>query len=107
MERLPTNWRWSMDDAEMLMTDVVRGDDLLESAARQIVVIRSARMEVPGFRAGSMCRWLIGTDGRRLAKRHGDTRLGTLSRQHGVSPGTDAGPAGPMVRNGLRRRGGH
>ncbi len=30
-----------------------------------------------------MCRWWSGPDGRRLAKRHGDTRLATL-REAGV-----------------------
>jgi glutamyl-tRNA synthetase len=73
-----------VDDAEMLITDVLRGDDLLESAARQIVLY-----EALGWTT-RIPRWwhvplVIGVDGRRLAKRHGDTRLSHY-RGNGVSP---------------------
>ena len=62
-----------VDDAESGVDAIVRGDDLLESAAMQIHLRRllgyDERMEY----------WhlplVLGHDGRKLAKRHGDTRL--------------------------------
>ncbi|UCD74023.1 MAG: hypothetical protein JSV91_09550 [Phycisphaerales bacterium] len=71
-----------VDDARQGVTDVVRGDDLLPSAARQSLIYRALGCEPPGF-------WhlplVIGEDGKRLAKRHGDTRLERY-RAEGVSP---------------------
>ena len=71
-----------VDDARQGVTDVVRGDDLLPSAARQVLIYRALGMEPPRF-------WhlplVLGEDGHRLAKRHGDTRL-TRYRAEGVSP---------------------
>ena len=72
-----------LDDAQAGVDAVVRGDDLLESAARQIHLRRLLGL------AGSVRYWhlplVVGQDGRRLAKRHGDTRLATY-RQAGASP---------------------
>ena len=71
-----------VDDADMGITDVVRGDDLLNSTPRQILLYRALGMEdqIPTY-----CHLplVIGPDGRRLAKRHGDTRLATY-RDAGV-----------------------
>jgi len=69
-----------VDDARQGVTDVVRGADLLPSAARQALLYRGLGVAPP--------RWwhlplVIGTDGRRLAKRHGDTRVATY-RECGV-----------------------
>ncbi len=71
-----------VDDAEVNVTHVVRGDDLLDSTPRQILLYRSL-----GW-ADSIPRYLhlplvVGPDGKRLAKRHGDTRLATY-RSAGV-----------------------
>jgi glutamyl-tRNA synthetase len=74
-----------IDDAEMEITDIVRGDDLLDSTPRQIMLYQALGLaeRIPRY-------WhlplIIGEDGRRLAKRHGDTRL-SYYRQLGVSPG--------------------
>lgn len=70
-----------VDDARQGVTDVVRGDDLFSSAARQELLYKALGLTAP--------RWwhlplVIGEDGRRLAKRHGDTRLVTYKKQ-GVS----------------------
>ena len=71
-----------VDDARQGVTDVVRGDDLLPSAARQVLLYRALGVEPPRF-------WhlplVIGEDGKRLAKRHGNTRLARY-RDEGVSP---------------------
>ena len=63
----------TVDDARQGVTDVVRGDDLLPSAARQQVLQRHLGLPTPPT-------WwhlplLRGPDGRRLAKRHGDSRI--------------------------------
>ena len=74
-----------VDDADMGVTDVVRGGDLLDSTPRQILLYRAL-----GF-AGRIPNYIhlplvIGPDGRRLAKRHGDSRLSTY-RAAGVPAG--------------------
>ncbi len=70
-----------VDDAASGVTDVVRGDDLLASTARQITLYRLLGLgEPPVYWHVPLVR---GTDGRRLAKRHGDTRIDHY-RAHGV-----------------------
>jgi glutamyl-tRNA synthetase len=71
-----------VDDADMGITEVVRGDDLLPSTPRQLLLYRALGWEPPRFAHVPL---VVGEDGRRLAKRHGDTRLGTL-RTAGVRP---------------------
>lgn len=71
-----------VDDAATGVTEVVRGDDLLPSTPRQLLLYRALRCAPPAFAHVPL---VVGPDGRRLAKRHGDTRLATL-REHGVRP---------------------
>jgi len=66
-----------VDDVRHGVTDVVRGDDLLASAARQILLYRELGQPPPRWWHVPLVR---GPDGRRLAKRHGDTRLATYRR---------------------------
>jgi glutamyl-tRNA synthetase len=68
------------DDWAMGVNEVVRGDDLLPSAFRQLELYEFFGWEPPVFGHVPL---VVGTDGRRLAKRHGDTRLATL-RSAGV-----------------------
>lgn len=72
-----------VDDLFAAITQVVRGDDLLESTFRQILLYRAlgAQDRILHFFHLPL---VVGTDGRRLAKRHGDTRLATY-RELGVS----------------------
>ena len=72
-----------VDDAAAGVDAVVRGDDLLESAARQIHLRRLLDLS-PEPRYWHL-PLVVGPDGRRLAKRHGDTRLSHY-RQAGTSP---------------------
>lgn len=72
-----------VDDHRQGVTDVIRGDDLLDSAARQIQLADALGLEWrPRY-------WhlplVLGPDGRRLAKRHGDTRVVSY-REAGVTP---------------------
>lgn len=71
-----------VDDADMGITEVIRGDDLVPSTPRQLYLYRLLELAPPRF---SHVPLVVGPDGRRLAKRHGDTRLCTL-RDAGVSP---------------------
>jgi glutamyl-tRNA synthetase len=66
----------------MGITQVVRGDDLVASTFRQIELFRALNLAIPQYAHVPL---VCGADGRRLAKRHGDTRLATL-RQNGVAP---------------------
>lgn len=70
-----------VDDAAMGMTEVLRGDDLVPSTFRQLELYERLDLPVPEFVHVPL---VVGPDGRRLAKRHGDTRLATL-RAEGVS----------------------
>jgi len=76
-----------VDDHDTGVTDVVRGDDLVLSTYRQLSIYSHMNWSPPRF-----CHLplVVGTDGRRLAKRHGDTRLATL-REAGIDPRTVIG----------------
>jgi glutamyl-tRNA synthetase len=69
-----------VDDAAQGVTEVVRGDDLVPSTPRQLLIYRELGLVPPRFAHVPL---VVGPDGRRLAKRHGDTRLATL-RDAGV-----------------------
>ncbi len=71
-----------VDDAAMSVTEVVRGDDLIPSTPRQLLLYRALGLTPPRFAHVPL---VVGEDGRRLAKRHGDTRLSAL-RAAGVAP---------------------
>jgi glutamyl-tRNA synthetase len=71
------------DDAAMKITEVVRGEDLLKSTARQILLNRALGFRNPAW---FHCRLMVDQNGRRLAKRHDALSLRTL-RQRGVMPG--------------------
>ncbi len=64
-----------VDDAAMNVTEVVRGDDLIPSTPRQLQLYEALGLKAPRFTHVPL---VVGPDGRRLAKRHGDTRLAAL-----------------------------
>lgn len=78
-----------VDDAEMGITEVVRGEDLLLSTARQILLYRALGWEVPRF---FHCPLVTDAAGVRLAKRHDALSVRRL-REEGRSP--DAVLGGP------------
>ena len=79
-----------VDDHRQGITQVVRGNDLLDSAARQILLSRAlGTSPEPCYIHLPL---VVGPDGRRLAKRHGDTRLETY-RALGVAPARVVGLA--------------
>lgn len=71
----------TIDDHRQGITHVVRGSDLVDSAARQTLIRRALGIE----RDPVYCHLPLvrGEDGRRLAKRHGDTRIDHY-RERGV-----------------------
>ena len=64
-----------VDDAAMGVTEVVRGDDLLPATPAQILVQRALGLPTPEYCHVPL---VVGSDGRRLAKRHGDTRIASF-----------------------------
>ena len=116
----------TVDDAAMGVTEVVRGDDLLPATPPQILLYRALGLQAPTFFHVPL---VVGPDGRRLAKRHGDTRIsafrsagvgaeriiGCLAQSLGIVPdkkpiglGSLTGlfdparmPRGPLVFNGF------
>lgn len=71
-----------VDDAAMGITEVVRGDDLLPTTPRQLLIYRALGLVPPRFFHTPL---VVGPDGRRLAKRHGDTRIRAF-REAGYPP---------------------
>lgn len=71
-----------VDDAQMQITEVVRGVDLLVSTARQILLYRALRLRAPSF---FHCDLMTDENGIRLAKRHEALSLRTL-RAQGADP---------------------
>ena len=73
----------TVDDFLMGVTEVVRGDDLLPATPAQILLTRailsssalSTRHQAPSTPSYCHIPLVVGRDGKRLAKRHGDTRV--------------------------------
>jgi glutamyl-tRNA synthetase len=70
------------DDHDQGVTRVVRGDDLIYSTYRQLAIYAAMDWTPPEFLHLPL---VVGEDGRRLAKRHGDTRIASL-REQKVAP---------------------
>jgi glutamyl-tRNA synthetase len=70
------------DDAAMRITEVVRGEDLLKSTARQILLYRALSLEPPAW---FHCRLVLDANGHRMAKRHDALSLRAL-RLRGITP---------------------
>ncbi len=71
-----------VDDHAMAIDCVIRGDDLLPSTPRQMLIYRALGWTPPNFAHVPL---VIGSDGKRLAKRHGESRIAQF-RAAGVSP---------------------
>ncbi|MBC7785583.1 MAG: tRNA glutamyl-Q(34) synthetase GluQRS [Burkholderiales bacterium] len=72
-------------DSAAGVTDVIRADDLLASVPRQVLIYDALGLAdcVPRYTHVPL---VVGEDGKRLAKRHGDSRIATY-REIGVPPG--------------------
>ena len=72
-----------VDDGLMQLNQVVRGDDLLTSTARQILLFEALQFPVPTFAHVPL---VLDENGHRLAKRHQSKGLAPLQAA-GMSPG--------------------
>ena len=77
------NFAVVVDDADMKITHILRGEDHLTNTARQILLFESLGITVPEFAHLSM---IMGKDGSKLSKRHGSTTI-TEFRKDGYLPG--------------------
>ncbi len=76
------NFATVVDDANMEITHVIRGDDHLSNTPRQILVFEALGHAVPRFAHLSM---IWGADGKKLSKRHGATSVEAF-RDEGYLP---------------------
>ncbi|HEX4199868.1 MAG TPA: glutamate--tRNA ligase [Caulobacteraceae bacterium] len=83
----------AVDDHDMGITHVIRGEEHLSNAARQILIYRAMGWEVPAF---AHLPLLVGADGAKLSKRHGAQSVGEFIA---------AGYLPEAVRNYLARLG--
>jgi glutamyl-tRNA synthetase len=87
------------DDVEMAITHVVRGDDHISNTPKQILLYEAVGAPLPQFAHVPL---ILGSDKKRLSKRHGATSVSEYARQGylpeamvnflallGWSPGTD------------------
>ena len=70
------------DDVEMRITHVIRGDDHISNTPKQIALYRALGHAPPIFAHVPM---ILGTDGKKLSKRHGATAVGDYQNQ-GIFP---------------------
>ena len=100
-----------VDDAAQGIGQIVRGDDLLDTTPRQIFLAGALGLPEPGYAHVPL---VLGPDGARLAKRHGDITLRevppararawmyrTLGLQEGGTFAPDLLPRGPTVFEGV------
>src|ERR1700744_5818431 len=88
------NFAVAVDDAEMGITEVVRGGDHLSNTPKQLLVLRALAQEPPRY---ANLPLLHGPDGKKLSKRHGAASVQELR---------DSGYLPAAVRNYLALLGG-
>jgi glutamyl-tRNA synthetase len=76
------NFAVAVDDAEMGITEVVRGDDHLSNTPKQLLVLAALGHEPPRY---AHLPLLHGPDGKKLSKRHGAASVQEL-RESGYLP---------------------
>jgi glutamyl-tRNA synthetase len=80
---VPTyNFGVVVDDIDMNVTHVIRGDDHVNNTPRQINIFRALGAKLPEFAHVPM---ILGADGERLSKRHGAVSV-TQYREEGYLP---------------------
>src|SRR3990167_3022254 len=76
------NFTVVVDDWDMKITHVIRGDDHINNTPRQINILRALGAELPHYAHVPM---ILGSDGKRLSKRHG--AVGVMQyREEGFLP---------------------
>ncbi len=77
------NFAAVVDDAEMEISHVIRGDDHLSNTPRQILVYKALGRELPAF---AHVPQVLGPDKKKLSKRHGAASVEDFAAQ-GILPG--------------------
>jgi glutamyl-tRNA synthetase len=78
------NFVVAIDDSDMNITHVIRGDDHLANTPKQILVYQALGLEIPTFAHLPM---ILGSDKKRLSKRHAATNVQEY-RDKGFTPDT-------------------
>lgn len=78
------NFTVVVDDWDMQITQVIRGDDHINNTPRQINILKALNAELPEYAHVPM---ILGQDGKRLSKRHGAVSLQQF-RDEGFLPET-------------------
>jgi glutamyl-tRNA synthetase len=99
----------AIDDAEMNITHVLRGEDHLTNTPRQLLVLEALGLRAPTYGHLSL---LVGADGSPLSKRHGATSVRDF-RERGYLPGAlmnhlfrlghSCGENGVLTHDGMAR----
>jgi glutamyl-tRNA synthetase len=76
------NFACMVDDADMGITHIIRGDDHISNTPKQIALYKAFNFKLPEFAHIPM---ILGEDGSRLSKRHGATSV-TEYRERGYLP---------------------
>ncbi len=72
------NFAAAVDDAEMEISHVIRGDDHLSNTPRQILIHEALGSPLPGFAHVPM---VLGPDKKKLSKRHGSAHVEEFAEQ--------------------------
>jgi glutamyl-tRNA synthetase len=81
---LPTyNFSVAVDDIQMKITHVIRGEDHLSNTPKQVLIYDALNFELPSFVHLPM---ILGSDGQKLSKRHGSISIEAY-RDEGFLPG--------------------
>lgn len=77
--RLPTyNFACVVDDYEMRITHVIRGDDHISNTPRQVAIYHALELPLPLF---AHLPLILGEDGAKLSKRHGAVSLDQFAEE--------------------------
>jgi glutamyl-tRNA synthetase len=76
------NFACVVDDADMGITHIIRGDDHLSNTPKQLMIYHALGLAPPLFAHVPL---IMGPDGKRLSKRHGATAVGQF-RDDGILP---------------------
>ena len=76
------NFACVIDDQRMGITQVLRGEDGISNTPRQLLLFRAFGWTMPGY---SHVSFILGPDGQKLSKRHGDTGIARF-REKGYLP---------------------
>jgi len=67
-----------VDDADMAITDVIRGDDHISNTPKHVLLLQALGAPIPRFAHVPL---ILGSDKKRLSKRHGATSVMEYQRQ--------------------------